>query len=169
MNPPIIAVLYQSGCNAIRINPLTHHTVNSPVFRFQRNEHILFSTKRRLFADSTHTASPPWSLICTVLSKQSWKWAQPVSSNNTPSKLLNSLYLPGHYKSFNIYKAFWNCLCHKPSWLFASILGTLTKLAVILPQLSAHSLALPMSHQHFSVCTQRKHWQHWMQHIFWCL
>lgn len=119
-----------------------------------------------LFADSTHTASPPWSLICTVLSKQSWKWAQPTSSNNTPSKLLNSLYLPGHYKSFNIYKAFWNCPCHKPSWLFASILGTLTKLAVIFPQFSAHSLALPMSHQHFSVCTQRKHWQHRMQHIF---
>lgn len=123
-----------------------------------------------LFADSTHTASPPWSLICTALSKQSWKWAQPASSNNIPSKLLNSLYLQDTTRALIFTKPFETvslpqaqlALCqqpghsHKISCDFSSVLSTFLGISAV-------------SYQHFSVCTQRKRWQHGMQHIFWCL
>lgn len=55
MNPTMTAVLLQSGWQHWEVKSTHPPTQQIHLFAFQRNEHNLFSPKRMLFADSTHT------------------------------------------------------------------------------------------------------------------
>lgn len=174
MNPTTSVVLLQSGWQCCEVKPPHPPTQQIHLFAFWRNEHDSFFTKESAVCwQYTHTASPPWALICTLPSKQTWKWAQPAPSKDIPSKLLNchtQLVFTRTLQELYYWQSFLKqCPCHKPSWRFASTLGTLTKQSDFSSVLSTFLGTTAMPHQHSSVCIQRKHWQHWMQHIFWCL
>lgn len=55
MNHTMTAALLQSGRQCCEVKPTHPPTEQIHLFAFQRNEHILFSPKRILSADSTHT------------------------------------------------------------------------------------------------------------------
>lgn len=169
---PCLQSCFSQDGNAVRLNPLTHqHSKFTSLHSKEMN--IFFFHQSAVCWQYTHTASPSWALICILLNKQSWKWAQPAPSKDIPSKLLNCHTQLVFTRTLQeLY--YWQSLlkqgpCHKPSWRFASTLGALTKQPVIFPVLSTFLGITAMPHQHSSVCIQRKHWQHWMQHVFWCL
>lgn len=170
---PWLQSCFSQDGNAERLNPLTHQHSKSTSLHSKETNIICFH-QRECCLLTVHTQCLTSLLLNLHSSKQivlkmtttCTLWGL---SKAIPSKLLNSFYLPGHYKSFNIYKAFWNCPWHKPSWLFASKLGTLTKQAVFSSALTTLLGITAMPHQHLSVCIQRKHWQHWMQYFSWSL
>lgn len=75
----------------------------------KKRTYSFFTKENTICRQYAHTATPPWSSRCTLLSKQSWKQAQPAYPRDTPSDLPQSSHASSTYQ--NTTRA---CLCTKP-------------------------------------------------------
>lgn len=143
---PWLQSCFSQDGNTERLNPLTHQHSKSTSLHSKETNIICFH-QRECCLLTVHTQCLTSLLLNLHSSKQTvlkmtttctlWGLSKAI-----PSKLLNSFYLPGHYKSFNIYKAFWNSVPDTSPADSLPASWALSQNRLFFPQLSPHYLAL---------------------------